>query len=229
MSGLQTIIDRCNGIRINRRNVVGIQYTRNEIPRVSQTPTLNPWKITLDMPNSFRYSEARALMEELDTLDTTTPQIVTFGNNPNLQWIWAYQGQLTSGQIAGLTISSYIGNQLILTGLPSVASGTIMFKKNDLIQINGHPYPFTTEQDVLRGGGSTVTITTSRPNIISTSVVGLGLTVGTTCEFNFFCPNMPVYKLLPGGYQRVGNGTILNNAVIQWSDSFYMYEFVGDA
>ena len=63
MAGLQTIINGCSDMSINRRNVVGIQYTRNEIPRVSLTPTKNPWKITLTMPNSFRYSEARALME----------------------------------------------------------------------------------------------------------------------------------------------------------------------
>ncbi len=228
MSGLQTIIDRCNGIKINRRNVVGIQYTRNEIPRVSETPTRNPWKITLDMPNSFRYNEARSLMEELDTLDTTTPQILTFGNNPNLTWIWKYQGSMTSGQIATLTVQSYVGNQLTLTGLPTIGAGSYLFKKNDLIQINGHPYPFTTEDDILRGTGTTVVITTSRPNIITDSVVGDGVTVGTSCQFNMFCPNMPVYKLLVGGYQKTGN-IIQNNALIQWSDSFYLYEFVGDA
>ena len=97
-TGLQTIINSCNGIKMNRRKVVGVQYTRNEIPRVSQTPTKNPWKITLDMPNSFKYSDARALMEELDTLDQTTPQVVTFGDNPNLRWIFAYQGLLNSSQ-----------------------------------------------------------------------------------------------------------------------------------
>ena len=78
MSGLQTIINSCNTINFNRRNVVGTQYTRNEIPRVSQTPTKNPWKITVEMPNSFRYSDARALMEELDTLDTFTNQEIKF-------------------------------------------------------------------------------------------------------------------------------------------------------
>lgn len=228
MAGLQTIIDNCNGININRRNVVGIQYARNEIPRVSQTPTTNAWKITLDMPNSFRYSEARALIEELDTLDTTTPQLVTFGNNINLKWLWAYQGSITTAQVAGLRVVSYIGNQLILNGLPAVASTRYLFKKNDLIQIAGHPYPFTTEEDVPRGSGSTVTITTSRPNIITTDVSNLGIVVGTNCQFNFFCPNMPVYKLIVGGYQK-SQGVVQNNALIQWSDSFYMYEFTGAA
>ena len=228
MSGLQTIIDSCNTIKFNRRNVVGTQYTRNEIPRVSQTPTKNPWKITVEMPNSYRYSDARALMEELDTLDTFTNQEVTFSNNPKLSWIFRYQGSMSTAQISGLTVVSYIGNQLVLTGLPSISATTALFKKNDLIQINTHPYPFTTQQDVLRGTSGTVTITTSRPNIITDSVVGAGLTVGNSCIFNVFCPNMPVYKLIPGGWQ-IASGITTNNAYLEWSDNFYMYEWVGEA
>jgi hypothetical protein len=228
MAGLQTIIDNCNGIEMNRRQVVGTQYTRNEIPRVSQTPTKNPWKITIDMPNRFRYNQARALLEELDTLDTYTPQVVTFGNLTAMNWIFKYQGAMTSGQIAAVTVQTYVGQTLTLTGLPGIGSTEYLFKKNDLIQIATHPYPFTSTTDVLRGSGSTVVVTTSRPNIITGSVVGSGIVVGATCQFNMFCPNMPVYKLTPGGY--VGNGvTTTNNALIEWSDSFYLYEFVGDA
>lgn len=228
MAGLQTIIDNCNGIQMNRRNVVGTQYTRNEIPRVSQTPTKNPWKITIDMPNRFRYSQARALLEELDTLDTYTPQVITFGNLTAMNWIFKYQGDMTSGQIAAVTVQSYVGETLTLTGLPAIGATSYLFKKNDLIQIGNNPYPFTSTTDVLRGAGSTVVVTTSRPNIITASVVGAGITVGASCQFNVFCPNMPVYKLIPGGY--VGDGvTTTNNALIEWSDSFYLYEFVGDA
>ena len=228
MSGLQTILDNCNTIKFNRRQVVGTQYTRNEIPRISQTPTKNPWKITVEMPNSFRYSDARALMEELDTLDTFTNQEITFSNNAKLSWIFRYQGSLTGGQISGLTVTTYIGNQLVLGGLPGVGAGTTLFKKNDLIQINTFPYPFTSQTDVLRGGGGTVTVTTSRPNIISSSVTGSGLTVGNDCTFNVFCPNMPVYKLIPGGWQ-IASGVTTNNAYLEWSDNFYLYEFCGEA
>jgi hypothetical protein len=39
---------------------------------------------------------------------------------------------------------------------------------------------------------------------------------------------MPTYKLIPGGYQRVGNTTV-GNALIEFSDSFQLYEFVGTA
>ena len=63
MAAIQTIIDNCNGMTINRRKVVGQQITRNAIPRVSTTPTKNPWTMELDMPTSFQYNNARALME----------------------------------------------------------------------------------------------------------------------------------------------------------------------
>lgn len=228
MAGLQNIIDGCNGISIDRRKVVGIQYTRNEIPRVSQTPTKNPWKFTLDMPNSYRYNQARSLMEALDSLDRTQPEVITFSNNPKLSWIFKYQGEMTGGQINSLTVTSYVGSTLILGSLPSVASGTILFKPNDLIQIEGYPYPFTSVNTVTRGSGSTVSIETSRPNIITDSVVGYNLNVGNDCQFNMFCPNMPTYKLVVGG-QMMSNTTVINNALIEFTDSFQLFEFVGDA
>jgi hypothetical protein len=39
---------------------------------------------------------------------------------------------------------------------------------------------------------------------------------------------MPVYKLTVGGYQSL-QGVVQNNALLEWSDSFMLYEFVGDA
>ena len=233
MSGLQTIINASNGLLIDRRKVVGIQFTRNEIPRVSQTPTKNPWKFTLDVPSSIRYSEGRALMEALDRLDRITPQIVTFSNLAAFNWMFRYQGAYTTAQISsGVTVTSWVGSTLTLNvaGLPAGAS-TVLFEPNDLIQIgasNQYPYPFTSTTQVLRGSGSTVTVTTSRPNILTGTLTGLGIIVGNNCQFNMFCPNMPTYKLIVGGY--VGNGiTTTNNALLEWSDSFTLYEFVGQA
>lgn len=228
MAGLQTIINYCNGLKIDRRNVVGIQYTRNEIPRVSLTPTLNPWRFTLDMPNRFKYYEARELIESIDTLDRYTPQIITFSNLASLNWIFRYQGAMNNTQISAITVQSFTGNQLILTNLPTVSSSTVLFEPNDLIQIGTNTFPFTSTTQVLRGSGSTVTVTTHRPNIISTSVVGSTIVVGNSCQFYMFCPNMPVYKLIPGG-QAMSGGSVINNALIEWSDSFQLYEWVATA
>ena len=227
-AGLQNIIDKASALTIDRRKVVGVQITRNEIPRTSLTPTRQPWRFKLTMPNSLRYYNSRDILEALDTIDRYTPQLVTFSNNDCLSWIFRYQGRLSTAQLAGLTVSSFVGNQLVLSGLPGVGANTIMFEPNDLIQIGAHTYPFTSTTQVLRGSASTVTITTNRPNIITGSVVGDGLTVGNDCTFNMFCPNMPTYKLIPGGYVASGT-TTLNNALIEFSDDFELYEWVGAA
>jgi hypothetical protein len=226
--GLQTIIDKASALTIDRRKVVGVQITRNEIPRTSLTPTKQPWRFKLSMPNSLRYYNNRDLLETLDTIDRYTPQTITFSNNSCISWIFRYQGQFNTTQLNAITVTSFIGNQLILTGLPALPATTILFEPNDLIQIGSYTYPFTSTTRVLRGSGSSVTVTTNRPNIISSSVVGAGLTVGNACTFNMFCPNMPVYRLIPGGYVA-SSGTTVNNALIEFSDDFELYEWVGAA
>jgi hypothetical protein len=228
-AGLQTIIDKANSLTIDRRKVVGIQVTRNEIPRTSLTPTKQPWRLKLSMPSSLRYYNNRDLLEALDTIDRYTPQNVTFSNNSCLSWIFRYQGQLGASQLAPITVQTFIGNQLVLTGLPAVPATTVIFEPNDLIQIGAYTYPFTSTTQVLRGSAATITVTTNRPNIITSSVVGAGLTVGNDCTFKMFCPNMPTYKLIPGGYVSNDNGTTLNNALIEFSDDFELYEWVGAA
>ena len=228
MAGLQTIINKASAMTIDRRKVVGVQITRNEIPRTSLTPTKQPWRFVLTMPPSLYYYNNRDLLEELDRLDRYQPQIVTFSDNACLSWIFRYQGTMNSGQINNMIVNSFVGNQLVLGGLPAIASTRVLFEPNDLIQIGAHTYPFTSTTRVTRGTGATVIITTNRPNIISTAVVGDGITVGNACDFNMFCPNMPTYKLVPGGAVR-SNGVTLNNATIEFSDDFTLYEWVGTA
>lgn len=229
MSGLQTIVNYASTLEINRRKVVGLQFTRNELPRVSQTPTYNPWKFTLTFPNSYRYNEARALMEALDTLDRTTPQVITFSNIPQLSWIFRYQGSMSTNNINNIRVQSFIGNQLTLINLPTISSTRVLFEPNDLIQIGNKTFPFTSTTRVTRGTGSSVVVTTSRPNIITGSVVNSSIRVGNSCQFFMFCPNMPVYKLIPGAPIYNSSRRIINNAIIEFSDAFQLYEWVASA
>lgn len=226
---LQKIINISNKLSFNRRRVVGIQYARNEIPRVSETPTFNPWKLQVSVPASLKYNEARAILEDLDRMDKTIPEVITFNNSPGLSWLLAYQGGLTSIQRGNVIVQSFIGNQLVLNvSTVSVSAGTYILKKGDFIQIQGQPYPFTSTTDVTRGVGSTVVVTTHRPNIITDSISGYQLNWGNDVQFQVFCPNMPTYSLTPGGYHRVGN-TVVNNALVSFDSDFNLYEFVGDA
>ena len=43
-----------------------------------------------------------------------------------------------------------------------------------------------------------------------------------------FCQNMPTYKLVVGGFTG-STTTPTNNALLQFSDSFELYEYVGAA
>lgn len=225
---LQSIINISNGMTINRRKMVGVQYARNELPRTSETPTYNPWKLTISVPQIV-YSKSRALLEGLDTIDRRTPEVITFSDSPNLSWMFKYQGDLSTSQRNTVTVNSFAGNQLVLNvGSVSISPTAAVLEPGDFIQIAGYPYPFTSTTQVLRGLTSTVTVTTHRPNIISDSISNLNLNWGNDVEFNVFCPNMPTYTLNPGGYIRQGN-TIINNALVTFSDNFLLYEYVASA
>lgn len=228
MAGLQTIIDNCDSIQIDRRKVVGIQITRNEVARTSATPTYQPWRMKLTMPSRFRYNQVRSLLEALDTLDRNVPEVVTFSNNPCLSWIFKYQGSMSTTAINNITVTSFVGKNLVLGNLPAIPSTRVLFEPNDLIQIGNNPYPFTATARVLRGSGTTVTVSTNRPNILTGAIAGDNIIVGNACEFKMFCPNMPVYKLIPGAYEK-SNGIVINNALIEFSDAFDLYEWVATA
>ena len=229
MAGLQTIINKCNALNIDRRKVVGIQITRNEVARTSETPTFQPWRMTLSMPASLAYQTNRDLLEALDTLDRNTPEVVTFGSNACLSWIFKYQGSLSVAQRNPITVTSFVGNVLTLGNLPALPSTRVMFKPNDLIQIGNNTYPFTSTTEVTRGVGTSAQIITNRPNIITSSVVGNTLKYGNDCSFKMFCPNMPTYTLVPGAATRNSAGTTTNNALLAWSDDFQLYEWVATA
>lgn len=232
MSGLQTIINKASAITIDRRKVVGVQFTSNQIPRTSLTPTRVPWRFTIEMPASLPWWNNRNLVEYLDNIDRFSPQVINFSDSC-LSWMFRYQGAMTSGMISGLTVSAFAGNQLTLSGLTAagVTNGTIMFLANDLIQIGTNTYPFTVVNTVTATSSNTITFQVSRPNFL-TSFIGNGITVGPACNFNVFCPNMPVYSLVPGAYYFYdgisGSGTI-NKARIEFSSPFELYEFVGAA
>jgi uncharacterized membrane protein len=223
---LQRIVNVCETLNIDRRKVVGVQYTRSEVAKVSETPTRNPWRFNLTIAAALIYSQNRDLLEQIDYLDRRYPEVLSFststGASAGLAYMFAYQGAIKT-YIPLITVTSFVGNQLTLNvanvSIPNVGGSTaVVFKKGDLIQIKNYPYPFTSTTDVLRGSADTITVTTHRPNFIGTGVNGLGINVGNDCQFKMFCPNMPTYKLSPGG----------PNAIIQWTSDFQLYEWTGD-
>ena len=212
---LQSIINICESIQVDRRKVVSVQFTRSEIARVDQTPTRNPWKFSLVIAALLPYETNRSLIEEIDRLDRTTPETVTFSN---FGWLFAYQGSMNQTQIDAIRVTSFSGTTLTLGTLPSISSSAYLFKKGDLIQIADYPYPFTVTSDVQRGSQATVAVPVHRGNFITASVANKAILVGSACQFRVFCPNMPTWRLVPGG----------KTALIEWTSDFQLVEYTGE-
>jgi hypothetical protein len=223
-TGFQSIINLAETLDINRRRVMGIQYTRSEVAKINETVTRNPWRFTLTVPGMLPYDQIRDLLEDIDRLDRRTPQVISFststGASSGLSYMFAYQGDMTDSQVSGITIQSWSGNQMTLTNLPQMISTKYLFRKGDFIQAVGYPYPVTIQYDVPRGTSSTVVVTTHRPAFggLSTATVNRNILVGNNVEFNMFCNNTPTYKLNPGG----------STALVTWDGPFTFYEFTGD-
>jgi hypothetical protein len=221
MAGLQTIVNYSDSLTINRRRLVSVQYTRSEIAKVNETASRNPWRFSLGISAALRYQDSRELLEQLDYLDRTRAEIISFnqstGASSGLAYMFAYQGALTQGVLDQITVASFSGNRLVLN-VPAMATGTVIFKKGDYIQIKGFPYPFTSTTDVVKAAGSTVVVTTHRPNFISNIGTTPGINVGNAVQFRMLCINMPTPKLSPGG----------SNAIVTWGSGFELYEYTGD-
>lgn len=216
---LQELINIAETITVNRKRLVGIQYTRNQILKVSTTPTRRPWQFTVKVSAAIPYEDGRELVEALDLADRITPHRISFGANPNLRYLYAYRGEMTAIEIDFIQIVQFVDSNLVLANLPDrVQASGLLFKAGDLIQVGGYPYPFSVTQDVPRGSNTTVTVPVHRGNFISDSLLGSGIKVGTDVEFNMIMSTYPAYAYVPGS----------NGALVQFTQDFEFYEFTGD-
>jgi hypothetical protein len=213
---LQTIINIAETIEFDRRKVVGQQTTRSGIIKVGETPTRNPWRFNISVGKVYQYEDARPVMESIDYYDRIVPQNINFSLQP---WMFAYQGDLTQSQRDSIRVTSFSGNQLVLNvSAISGNAGNFVVKAGDLIQVAAYAFPFTAVTDVQRGSGSTVTVTTHRPNFITASVANSALTFGNACSFRMIATTMPIYRVSPGG----------RNALVAFSGDFQLHEYTGE-
>jgi len=225
---LQTVINISNSIKIDRRRTIGIQVTRSQLIRVGETPTYNPWGFTITVPNGSYYN-SRALIESLDNMDRAVSEVVSFGAISSMRWLFRYQGGLTPTQLGQLRVFQFIGNELTLSAflLTGTQPTDVVFKKGDIFNIIGYPYPFTVTADVIVGYGDYITVYTHRPNVInpSNNISLVGLEVGTDAKFRLLCVKMPTYTITPGAYKST-NGTVLNNGIVEFDGPFECMEYI---
>ena len=216
----QTIFDIQQSMTVNNRRMIGQQVTRAGYVTVAQYLTAVPWVFTVVPHNYLYYPQVRDVIQAIDNADRQTPENIVF-SSANLSWFTAYQGDLTLGQAAALTLASVpaANSQTITIGnLPSVSSTAKVFKAGDFIQFgntSGTKYVYKVTADVLRGSGSTVSVNINRP-VIGTPSTGTLTNVGSNVYFYLVAETCPTYTLNP----------MTNGAFVQWDSPFVFREFI---
>ena len=209
----QTIFEIQQSMTVNNRRTVGQQVSRSGQVRVAQYLTSVPWVFTVTPHNYLYYPQVRNVIQAIDNKDRQLPESISFAST-NLSWFIAYQGDLSTVQVNALTLASApAANSTTITvgNLPSVSSTAYVFKAGDFLQLGLYPYKVT--DNVLRGSGSTVTVTLHRP-VIGTPTVGTLTAVGTACTFYMLAETCPTYTLNP----------MTNGAFVQWDAPFVFRE-----
>ncbi len=226
MPNLTTILAVSESIMINDHRFVGQILSRNERIVTSEVLTVVPFQFTLKPMAYLLYSQNRALLANLRKYDRSLTQYLNFASTGWVNYI-AYQGDMTSGQIATCQWqTSSTGTNLVLGNLPSISSTFYIVKAGDFCQMDKYAYIATT--DVLRGLGTTVTIPVHRTILtaltsVQNAVIGqYGTTIsmgGSTyagVTFPVILQLYPTYNLVP----------MTNDSFIQWSGNFQAIEAV---
>lgn len=217
---LQTIVDNAMSITIDRRKVSGYTVSRSGQIKISSIASNVPWQMTIEMHSGLKYSQNRAVLEELDRIDRAITSTINIGtSNPGLAYLTKYQGDLSTSDIGNITVAA--ANVLTVTldvSSVSAGSGAYVFRKGDYFTLDGaYKYPYTVTSDVLRGAGSTLSVPINRPFITQSgyTTVGAGIEVGKDITWNMVIISKPSYSVVP--YDRIA-----------WNGAFELVEVIED-
>ena len=223
---LNTILEVSESIAINDQKLVGQVLSRNQRISTSELLTVQPFEFTMNPMKYLLYSQNRDLLSSLRVADKATEQYLNFTNIGWLNYV-AYQGDMTSGEIAACQWQTSSANQtLVLGSLPSISATDYIVKVGDFCQVGRYAYIATA--NVQRGGGSTVNIPVHR-NLINALVspidavigqygttISLGGNIYTGVTFPIILREYPTYTLVP----------MTNDSFISWNCPFVAIEDV---
>lgn len=226
---LTTILANCESVGINDQRFVGQVISRNQRISTSEILTVIPFQFEMKPMDYLLYSKSRAILNALRIPDKSLVQYLNFSATGWINYI-AYQGQMTSGQIATCQWqTSSTGQTLVLGNLPSNAVMTpdkYVVKQGDFCQVGLYSYIATS--DVLRGSGSTVSIPVHRTLLTTVTspinavigqygtTVSMGGSTYTGVTFQVILQQYPTYTLIP----------MTNDSFIKWDGSFKAFEAV---
>lgn len=223
---LTTILSISESVGINDQRFVGQTVSRNQKILTSEILTVVPFKFVMRPMNYLLYSRNRTVLNALRIPDKALEQYLNFGSTGWINYI-KYQGDMNTVQISACQWQTASANKLLVLGsLPSISSGSYLFRVGDFVQVGRYSYIVTS--DVIRGSGSTVTVPVHR-NLIETLVspiacvageygttVSMGGSTYTGVTFPVILREYPDYTLVP----------MTNDSFIQWNGAFVAFEAV---
>ena len=227
MATITDILAIAESVSINDQRFVGQVISRNQRISTSEIITVVPFQFEFKPNNYLQYSKNRGLLANLRYYDKSLAQYLNFSATGWVNYI-AYQGDMTSGQIAACQWqTSSTAKNMVLGNLPSISSSAYIVKAGDFCQVGLYSYIATA--DVLRGSGSTVTIPVHR-NLINgplgsaiNAVIGqygttvsMGGTTYTGVTFQIVLQQYPTYTLVP----------MTNDSFVAWNSTFKAFELV---
>ena len=203
---LQSIIDNAQFVTVDRRELSGSSMSRSGVYKTADR-NVNVYSFTVGMHNALKYSENRAILEDLYSATGTTKEAnISLNNNSGMNYLTAYQGDIASNQISQISLIGSSGKELYVNCAAATGSG-YLFKKGDFVQpegnVGGYRYPYQVTSDVTFSTSSNVTIPVHR-GILSQNGVSLtsgGIKVGNDVTWRVKIVSMPTYSVVP--YDRI--------------------------
>lgn len=212
---IQTIFNSAQRIEFERRRIVGQTISRSERLRVSERASSQAFEFKITPIARFPYKAVRYIIESIMNKDRFEETQVNIANTPGLWYITEYTGQCTPGQLAPITVSTWTNTTVHLANLPSVSTSTIIFKAGDWIQPLHSRYPYIVAEDVLKGAGTTATMTVHRPLITTeNTTVTSTLLVGTATTLRLVVSELPTYQLVQKDWAEfTGDFTVIERII----------------
>lgn len=160
--GIQTIIDTAQQIEYVRGQLVASTMSRSGRLLTSTRNWAKPWVFTITPKPIFRFADFRGELEEILAGDRTTTYTISLNNNTKMNWLTAYQGAGVINDFIIDNTTNVVSSILKLqlgTGNSALTAGTILFKAGDIIQPQGHNYPYVVTSQVLKPVGATSSTT----------------------------------------------------------------------
>ena len=206
---LQNIINRAGSITIDKRKVTSSVLTRSGVLRTTAFLGHQPYFFTVNFTPSLQYSTNRGLLEDIDTLDRVTEEVINIGSsNLGLEYITRYQGNMTNASINTITVNNVADFGHLYLNCSSVSAGSgFLFKKGDYIQPKGNTnvyrYTYQVTSDIAYSTSSNVAVPVHRRLFEQPgqTFIGGGIKVGKDVTWPVKMLQKPNYTILP--YDRV--------------------------